>query len=47
MNRIIHVVYTILQNVMASSVEAELGSIFINAQDVAPIKTKLIYMNHP
>ena len=39
MNGIIHVVCKILQNLMESSAEAELGSIFVNAQDAAPIQT--------
>ena len=47
MNRIIHVVYKILQNFMASAAEAELGSLFFNDKYAAPIWTKLIEMNHP
>ena len=47
MNGIIHVVCKILQNVMASDVEAELGSMFVNSQYVVPIRNKLIEINHP
>ena len=45
MNGITHVVCKILRNVMASSAEAGLGLIFVNAQYAAPIRTKLIEMN--
>ena len=37
----------ILQNVMASATESELGSLFVNAQDAAPIRTASIEINHP
>ena len=47
MNRIIHLVCKILWDVMASSAEAHLGSIFVNSQDASPIRTTLIEMNHP
>ena len=47
MNGIVHMVCKILRNVMASSAEAELVSLFVNAQDAAPIRTKSIEMNHP
>ena len=47
MNGITHVVYKINRNVIASDPEAELGSLFVNAQDAAPIRTTLIDMNHP
>ena len=42
MNGIIHVVCKILWNVVASSPEAELGLLFVNAQDTAPTRTTLI-----
>ena len=45
MNGIIHAVYKILRNVMPSAAESELGLIFVNAQDAAPIRTTLIEMN--
>ena len=32
---------------MASDVEAELGSMFVNSQYVVPIRNKLIEINHP
>ena len=32
---------------MASATEAELGTIFVNGQDVVPIRTTLHEMNHP
>ena len=32
---------------MASAAEAELGSLFVNAKDVAPIRNTLIEINHP
>ena len=47
MNGIVHMVCKILRNVMASSAEAELVSLFVNAQDAAPIRTTSIEMNHP
>ena len=47
MNVIIHVVCKILRNFMASSAEAELGLLLVNAQDASPIRTTLIEMNHP
>ena len=45
-NVIIPVICKNLRNVMASAAEAELGSIFVNAQDAALIRTALIDMNH-
>ena len=45
-NGIIHVVCKILRNIIASAAEAEVGTLFVNAQDVAPIRTTLIEMNH-
>ena len=47
MNVIIYVVYKILRNFMASAAEAELGSLFVNAQYAALISITLIEMNHP
>ena len=46
MNGIIHVVCKIFRNVMLSFTESELGSLFVNYQDAAPISTTLIEMNH-
>ena len=47
MNRIIHVVYKILRIVTTSDAESKLGSLFVNDQYAAPIRTTLIDMNHP
>ena len=47
MNGIIYVVCKIPKNVMVSVVKAELGAVFINGQDVVPIRTTLAEINHP
>ena len=46
MNGIIHVLCKILRNVMASAEEAGLDLLFVNTQDAAPIRTRLIQMIH-
>jgi hypothetical protein len=43
----IHTVCQILRNVMASAAEAEVGALFVNAQDAVPIRNTLIELGHP
>jgi hypothetical protein len=45
-NRSIHIISTIMRNVMKSSMEAELGTLFHNARDGIPLPTTLIEMGH-
>ena len=47
LNGPIHTVYKILHNVMASAAEAEIGAIFHNGQEAAPIRTTLQELGHP
>ena len=47
MNGAIHVLSTILKNVMASASEAELGALFLNAREAATIRTTLVELGHP
>jgi hypothetical protein len=47
LNGPVHTVCQILRNVMASAAEAEVGAIFINAQDAIPIRNTLIELGHP
>ena len=47
MNVIIPVLCKVLCSVMVSATEAELGSLLVNDQDFAPIRTTLIEINHP
>ena len=42
----IHIVSTILRNVMASAAEAEVGAAFLNAQQACAIHTTLIEMGY-
>jgi len=42
MNGIIHKVCKIVRNIMASAAEADLSDVFINGQDVLPIRTVLV-----
>jgi hypothetical protein len=43
-NGAIHIISTIMRNVMASTMEAELGALFHNARDGIPLRTTLIEM---
>ena len=43
----IHILSTILRNVMASAAEAELGALFENAKEAAPMRIALIELGHP
>jgi hypothetical protein len=45
-NGAIHIISTIMCNVMASAMEAELGALFHNARDGIPLRTTLIEMGH-
>jgi hypothetical protein len=45
-NGAIHIISTIMRNVMASAMEAELGALFHNARDGIPLRTPLIEMGH-
>jgi hypothetical protein len=45
-NGAIHIISTIMRNVMASAMEAELGALFHNARDGIPLRTTLIEMGH-
>jgi hypothetical protein len=45
-NGAIHIISTIMHNVMASTMEAELGAFFHNARDCIPLCTTLIKMGH-
>jgi hypothetical protein len=46
-NAPVHIVSSILRNVMASATEAEVGACFHNAQDACPIRTTLIELGWP
>ena len=46
-NGAIHIICTILQNVMASATEAEVGALFHNAQDACPLRHTLEFLGHP
>ena len=46
-NGAVHVVATIIKNVMASAAEAELGALFINAKEGTILRTTLEEMGHP
>ena len=45
-NGAIHIVSSILNNVMASAAEAEVGALFHNAQDACPIRATLEFLGH-
>ena len=47
LNGAIHIVSTILSNVMASATEAEVGALFHNAQDACQLRTALQFLGHP
>ena len=46
-NGALHIVSTIMRNVMASSAEAEVGAAYINAQEACGLRTTLIEMGWP
>jgi hypothetical protein len=46
-NDAIHIIRSIMRNVMASATEAELAALFHNARDGIPLRTALIKMGHP
>ena len=46
-NGAIHIVSTIMGNVMSSATEAEVGALFHNAQDACSIRTTLEFLGHP
>jgi hypothetical protein len=46
-NGAIHVEAKIMRNVMASAAEAEIGSLFINAQTTLPLRVALTELGHP
>jgi hypothetical protein len=45
-NGAIHIISTIMHNIMASAMEAELGALFHNARDGIPLRTTLIEIGH-
>jgi hypothetical protein len=47
LNGAIHIVCIILQNVMSSATEAEVGALFHNAQDGCMIRNTLEFLGHP
>eukprot|EP00957_Ditylum_brightwellii_P074497 5660510-Ditylum_brightwellii.AAC.1 len=47
LNRAIHTLCTIIKNVCASTAEAELASMFMNAQQTLPLQIALKEMGHP
>jgi hypothetical protein len=46
-NGAIHVLCKTLRTIAASASEAEIGALFLNAQDAVPIRTALVEMGHP
>ncbi len=46
-NRPVHVLCQILHHVVSSATEAELGTLFLNAQDICPICMALDELGHP
>ena len=47
LNGAIHVLSTIIKNVLASAAEAELGALFFNAREAAVIRIILTELGHP
>jgi hypothetical protein len=45
--RPIHTITKIMQNVMSSAAEAEVGALFLNTKEGVPLRTALIEMGHP
>lgn len=43
----IHVLASILRNVMSSAAEAEIGAAFLNAQEACPFRETLLTLGHP
>ena len=46
-NGAIHIISSILNNVMASATEAEVGALFHNAQDACALRNTLEFLGHP
>ena len=46
-NAPIFVLAKVIKNVMASAAEAEVGALYMNAQEAVPFRTCLIEMGHP
>lgn len=46
-NGAVHIISSILNNVMASATEAEVGALFHNAQDACSLRTTLDFLGHP
>ena len=46
-NGAIHIVSTIMGNVMSSATEAEVGALFHNAQDACTLRNTLEFLGHP
>jgi hypothetical protein len=46
-NGAVHILCKTLRTVAASASEAEIGALFLNAQDAIPIRTALLEMGHP
>ena len=47
LNGVILVLSTIIENVLASTVEADLGALFYNAHDVTTIRSTVVELRHP
>lgn len=47
LNGAIHILATIIKNVMSSAAEAEVGAAFTNAKEAIPMRTALEEMGHP
>ena len=47
LNGAVHILSTILNNVMASATEAEVGALFHNAQDACMLRNALEFLGHP
>ena len=46
-NGAVHILSTIMNNVLASATEAEVGALFHNAQDACTLRTTLEFLGHP
>lgn len=46
-NGAVHIISKIMNNVMASATEAEVGALFHNAQDACMLRTALDFLGHP
>ena len=47
LNRPVYVLAKIIKSVMASAAEVEVGRLYLNVQDVYPMRTTLEELNHP